>query len=153
MKKTVKKIIENLNEGDIVTICLCDGQILEGIFKFIDGDIDDGKLVLKAVNGSKTLLGWGIKHISKIRLNKPTVKTIKDLTVKVTYRAGYGGVKVPEHVYRGLCEIFDKGGTISDTEANDPDRADASAAFEWLSVNIREGDAMDWEFDIEEFEE
>lgn len=38
------------------------------------------------------------------------MKTIKDLTIKVTYRVGLGNVKVPDQVYNALSECYDRGG-------------------------------------------
>lgn len=75
------------------------------------------------------------------------MKTIKDLTVKVTYRVGLGNVKVPDDVYNELAKAYDEGGDVPDCED------EFENASEWLLDNIREGDAMDWEFEIENFEE
>lgn len=35
------------------------------------------------------------------------MKTIKDLTVKVTYKVGLGNVEVPKKVFKQLNEIVD----------------------------------------------
>lgn len=45
---------------------------------------------------------------------------------------------------------YDWGGVVPNPSESDEDSAKAS---EWLSDNIREADAMDWEYDIEDFEE
>lgn len=73
------------------------------------------------------------------------MKTIKDLTVKVTYRVGLGNVKVPDEVYDELAKAYDEGGDVSDC------RDEFENASEWLLDNIRQRDAMDWEFEIEDF--
>ena len=36
------------------------------------------------------------------------MKTIKDLTVDVTYTVGYGGMEVSDEVYKGLQKIQDE---------------------------------------------
>lgn len=79
------------------------------------------------------------------------MKTIKDLTIKVTYRVGLGNVKVSDEVYDALGECYDKGGDVSEVSTCTTDKV--SIASEWLSDNIREADAMNWEYEIEDFEE
>lgn len=79
------------------------------------------------------------------------MKTIKSLTIKVTYTVGLGNVEVPDEVYDALGECYDEGGYISEVSTCTTDKE--SIASEWLSDNIREADAMDWEYDIEDFEE
>lgn len=78
------------------------------------------------------------------------MKTIKGLTVKVTYRVSLGNVEVSDDAYEALGECYDKGGDVPMPNESDEDSAEAS---EWLSDNIREADAMDWEYEIEDFEE
>ena len=82
------------------------------------------------------------------------MKTIKDLTIQVTYTVGLGNVEVPDEVYNALSQCYDDGGNVpmSDicTINGEPELACAS---EWISDNIRESDAMDWEYEITEFEE
>lgn len=79
------------------------------------------------------------------------MKTIKDLTIKVTYRVGLGDVEVSDEVYDALGECYDKGGDVSGASTCTTD--EESIASEWLSDNIREADAMDWEYEIEDFDE
>lgn len=71
------------------------------------------------------------------------MKTIKDLTVKVTYRVGLGNVEVTDEVYDQLSQCYNEWGgdvpALSETE-------------EWMNDNIRQEDAMEWEFEIEHFE-
>lgn len=78
------------------------------------------------------------------------VQSIKNLTVKMTYRVGLGNVEVPDDVYDSLVKCYDEGGNVPIPNKSDEDSAEAS---EWLSDNIREADAMDWEYEIEDFEE
>lgn len=73
------------------------------------------------------------------------MKTIKDLTVEVKYRAGLGDVEVPQNVYDQLMEASDNGDVI------DPSYySKYSEAAEWLTDNIRERNCMDWECEIED---
>lgn len=74
--------------------------------------------------------------------------TIKDLTVKVTYRVGLCEVEMPEKVHQQLLEASENGDEIEMGGISKyPD------AYEWLSDNIREHDCMDWEAEIEEVSE
>lgn len=75
------------------------------------------------------------------------MKTIKDLTIKVTYRVGLGDVEVSDKVYEALSKCYDKGGEVSPDSFDE----DEQTASEWLSENVHEADAMDWEFEIEDF--
>lgn len=76
------------------------------------------------------------------------MKTIKDLTVKVTYTVGLGNVQVSDEVYEALAHCYDDGGEVTLDGFDD----EANVASEWLSDNIREADAMDWEYEVENFE-
>lgn len=40
------------------------------------------------------------------------MKTIKDLTVKVTYTVGLSNVQVSDEVYEALSNCYDKGGEV-----------------------------------------
>lgn len=77
------------------------------------------------------------------------MKIIKDLTVKVTYRVRLENVEVSDKVYDELSQCYDEGREVFPNGITDEE----SFAFEWLSDNIREDDAMEWRYDIEEFEE
>ena len=46
------------------------------------------------------------------------MKTIKDLTVKVTYSVGLSDVEVPEEVAKQLEQMADYGFSICDSEIN-----------------------------------
>ncbi|MDO4881118.1 MAG: hypothetical protein Q3983_07545 [Capnocytophaga sp.] len=72
------------------------------------------------------------------------MKTIKNLTVKVTYCVGLIDVEVPDEVYEELDKMADYGFSVSDSEISK-----FPNAFDWLSDNIRERDAMDWEYEVE----
>lgn len=76
------------------------------------------------------------------------MKTIENITVKVTYRVMLGNVEVSDEVYQDLinCESMELSNdniSISYAQAN---------AMEWLSDNISEHDACDFEFEIEDIE-
>ena len=72
------------------------------------------------------------------------MRTIKHLTVKVTYTVGLGDVEVTEEVAEQLEKMSDYGFSISDSEISKyPD------AFNWLSENISEEDALYWEYEVE----
>lgn len=74
--------------------------------------------------------------------------TIKDLTVKVTYRVGLSEAEMPEKVHQQLLESSENGDEIEMGGISKyPD------AYEWLSENIHERDCMDWEAEIEEVSE
>lgn len=72
------------------------------------------------------------------------MKTIKDLSVKVTYKVGLGGLEVSDKVFEQLNEIADNSGEVDGTGFEYPD------AIEWLQNNIKEGDCCDLEYEIEE---
>jgi len=64
----IHQTLETLEKGDYVTLYLHDGQIIHGLFSFLDGDEFEGTVVLKPANGSELLysLGWNIAHIRRI---------------------------------------------------------------------------------------
>ena len=72
------------------------------------------------------------------------MRTIKDLTVKVTYSVGLSDVEVSEKVAKQLEQMADCGFSISDSEINK-----FPEAFEWCSNNISEDDALYWEYEVE----
>lgn len=67
------------------------------------------------------------------------MKTIKHMSVKCTYRVGLYNVEVPDSVYEQFQEY-------QDFNPDDPQNDDAC---QWLSDNIREADAYEWEFQVE----
>lgn len=82
------------------------------------------------------------------------MKVIKGLTVEVTYRVSLGNVKVPNKVYDALSQCYDEGGEVPmPDECTITGREKLTETARWLSDNIRQDDATDWEFEIEDFEE
>jgi hypothetical protein len=73
------------------------------------------------------------------------MRTVKNLTVKVTYRVGLGDVEMPQGVYDKINEAADNGDKISISGMSE-----YPEALEWLSSNICEGDCMDWVAEIED---
>jgi len=71
------------------------------------------------------------------------MKTVKDLTVKVTYHVGLGDVEMPQEVYDQINEAINNGDEIDPSGM--PKYPEAA---EWLSDNIREGDCMAWVAEI-----
>jgi len=70
------------------------------------------------------------------------MKTIKDLRVTVKYTVGYGNIEVPDDVYEQLMNNSEF--PTSDTRYDE--------AQDWLADHIREEDAMDWEYEIDDIE-
>lgn len=68
------------------------------------------------------------------------MKTIKNLTVTVTYTVGLGNIKASDEVYDNLMEHYD------DRVWEVPED---SIAAEWLADNFREKDAMSWNYEID----
>lgn len=75
------------------------------------------------------------------------MKKIKDLTIKVTYRVGLSDVEVLDKVYDELAKAYDEGGDVPEWDD------ELENANEWLLDNIRQEDAMDWEFEIDDFQD
>jgi hypothetical protein len=74
------------------------------------------------------------------------MKTIKHITITMTFTVGLGNRKVSDSVYRGLQKIEEKyHGSIDDNVGNCCKDKDVSAAFDWFADNIREKDAYNWE--------
>lgn len=82
------------------------------------------------------------------------MKIIKDLKIKVTYVVGLGDVTVPDDVYDALSQFYDEGGEVPmSDECFIQGRKELGCASEWITDNINESDAMNWEYEITEFEE
>lgn len=83
------------------------------------------------------------------------MRTIKNLMVKVTYMVGLGGIEVEDEEYESIMKACREYGG----EVPNPDeccfngKQELSPASEWLSENIKENDAMDWEYEIIDIEE
>ena len=76
------------------------------------------------------------------------MKTIENLTIKATYYVGFGNLEIPDEVYEGLCKIYDDNcREISITTEN----KDIWAALEWLTDNIKERDAYDFNYELVDF--
>ena len=71
------------------------------------------------------------------------MKIIKDLSVTVTYTVGIGDVEVPDKVFEQLDKMAKYGITIGLGDSEKYEKA-----FEWLMNNIREDDAMEWEYEV-----
>lgn len=79
------------------------------------------------------------------------MKTIKDLTVKVTYTVGLSDVEVSDEVYESMTAAYDKGGEVpSPDECYLNGKQELSLASHWLTDNIQESDAMYWVYEIED---
>lgn len=72
------------------------------------------------------------------------MKTVKDLSVTVTYKVGLGNVEMPENVYKQIVEAAEKGCAIEGTDLKYSDAA------EWLANNIKERDCFEWGTEIDE---
>lgn len=72
------------------------------------------------------------------------MKVIKDLAVTVTYTVELGGVEVPDKVFEQLDKMAKYGITIGLGNTDEYEEA-----FGWLIDNIREDDAMEWEYEVE----
>lgn len=77
------------------------------------------------------------------------MKTMKDLTVTVTYTVGLCDVEVPNHVYDALIKCYDRGGRVHPDDSGE----DEQIALEWLGNNMQESDAMSWEYEIDDLVE
>ena len=71
------------------------------------------------------------------------MKIIKDLAVTVTYTVELGGVEVPDKVFEQLNNMTKYGISVGIEDSEKYEKA-----FEWLMNNIREDDAMDWEYEV-----
>lgn len=76
------------------------------------------------------------------------MKSIENLDVTVTYRVILSDIDVPDIVFRGLNKIAEMS-SISDSEASLSRDKDVIGAFDWLGSNIRDGDAIDWSYEVD----
>lgn len=73
---------------------------------------------------------------------------MKTITLNVTCKYDVEITRdVPDDVYEQLCDIYDNGGSISDGELRDGN------AMDWLADNVNERDALNWEYEINDFNE
>lgn len=73
------------------------------------------------------------------------MKIIEDITVKVTYTVGLGGLVVSPELYEILSLMEAKELNINHLLSDRKQKA-----MDWLSYNIREKDARDWSCEIED---
>ena len=150
---------ENYRSKDVKEWCSqFDASVLRPIFKWsaqqvIDCILDAGQkpnpLYYRGFSrvGCFPCIMCRHKEIELIAKNNLEMKKIKDLTIKVTYRVGLSDVEVPDKVYDELAKAYDEGGYVP--EGDD----ELENANEWLLDNIRQEDAMDWEFEIDDFQD
>jgi hypothetical protein len=69
-------------------------------------------------------------------------KTVKKLDLTITYKVGYGDVKMPKKIYEQLLKAAKNGDEIEMNKY--PDVAD------WMSSNVREIDCMNWKAEIDD---
>ncbi|MBD9177922.1 MAG: hypothetical protein EGP82_01900 [Odoribacter splanchnicus] len=84
------------------------------------------------------------------------MRRIKNLTVKVTYTVGLGGVEVEDEEYESLMKAYDEYyGEVPNPDecCCSNDTKELSPASKWLSENIKETDAMDWNYEIQDIED
>lgn len=73
---------------------------------------------------------------------------MKTITLNVTCKYDVEITRdVPDDVYEQLCDVYDNGGSISDGELRD------DKAMDWLANNVNERDALNWEYEINDFNE
>jgi hypothetical protein len=102
------------------------------------------KLALHPPFCKASVSGSGFSAFRSPKFNNKKM-IVKDLTVKVSYRVGYGGVEMPQEVYDQLVEAQENGDEIEMGGISKyPD------AYEWLSNNIKERDCMDWSAEIDD---
>ena len=70
------------------------------------------------------------------------MKKIDNMTVTVTYTVVLNDVEVPDNVYEGLMSRDEFSEDDIDASYNE------TKAYDWLSDNINEHDAMDWFYEI-----
>lgn len=76
-------------------------------------------------------------------LNMEKIK-VEHFQVTVTYKVGLGDLEIPKNVYDQLVEVDQNSDTIDPSWMKYPEAAD------WLSNNIKEGDCMQWEVEIDD---
>jgi len=70
------------------------------------------------------------------------MKTIKNITVRVTYEVSLSNVEVSEEVFNYINNVYDFSGQIDDLNPAH------SRATDWIADNIREFDACEWTTEI-----
>ena len=95
----------------------------------------------KVENRNATCWDKNGNHLIFIIKDDQAMKTINNLTVTVTYTVGLGNIKVPKEVYDDLIKHYDN---------ESWEVSEDSIAAEWLADNIKEKDAMDWSYEIDD---
>lgn len=72
---------------------------------------------------------------------------IRNIDVTVTYRTSLGAYEIPDEIYNEMKEAFETDGTIYDGNMK------SLKALDWLSDEVKERDAWDWEIQIDDLEE
>lgn len=73
---------------------------------------------------------------------------MKTITIQVTCKYDVEITReVSDEIYEQLCDIYDNGGTISSGEIRE------DKAMDWLADNVNESDALNWEYEIYDFNE
>ncbi|MBD5421495.1 MAG: hypothetical protein HDR38_08180 [Treponema sp.] len=73
---------------------------------------------------------------------------MKTITINVTCTYDVEITReVSDEVHAQLCDIYDNGGSISDSEIRD------GKAMDWLADNVDERDALNWEYEINDLSE
>jgi len=70
------------------------------------------------------------------------MKSIEELSVRVTYKVGLGNLKVSKKVYEQLTEIAENRSDVDGTGMEFPE------AIEWLRNNVKERDCCDLQYEI-----
>ena len=71
---------------------------------------------------------------------------VKDISVKVTYTVTLGDVEMTEEEYAQLLEACENMEEIDGTGIKYPE------AVSWISAEIRERDAHEWSYEVNEIE-
>lgn len=73
---------------------------------------------------------------------------MKTITINVTCKYDVEIIQeVSDEVYDQLCDIYDNGGSISDSDMGN------GKAMDWLADHINESDALNWEYEINDLNE
>lgn len=104
---------------------------------------DDKGCVKKSKVENRNVPCWDEhgNHLIFMIKDDQDMKIINNLTVTVTYTVGIGNIKVLKEVYNDLIKHYDAG--LWEVPED-------SIAAEWLADNIKEKDAMDWSYKIDD---
>ncbi|CAL2108642.1 conserved hypothetical protein [Tenacibaculum sp. 190524A02b] len=71
------------------------------------------------------------------------MKPIKNIDVKMTFSVGLGGYEAPQVVIDQLKEIEEKQITLDQNKEQE-----YPEAFEWLNAYVKDSDAYEWEYEL-----